>query len=350
MRKPNGKSLAFSILIFFALLTAAFLFIGTSLGLRSASNIAFSVICSVLVILAGMLFTGTNLGFNLALNSKKSTIDDLNLGGDQYSKDAYAKISKNESMFNSLHYETIHMKSDDGLTLTGYFVPAEGSSDKLAVLAHGFAVDAKNTGDLACFFHSQGFHVFAADDRAHGKSEGKYRGMGWLDRKDYLKWIDLLIHKLGKDVQIVLQGASMGGATVMMLSGEELPANVKAIIEDCGYTSAKEEFLYQVKRQFPRFPKFLVNLVSLESKIRAGYGLEEASALKQVKKSKVPIFFIHGDGDTFVPVEMVYKLHDAATCEKQLWVVPGAEHGLSYNIATEEYEEKIKQFYNKYIN
>ncbi len=348
MGNSKGKKLFFYMFIFFVLLTAVFFFIGTRLGFHLQRNIVFSIICSLLITIAGAIFIAANLGFNLALNSKKSTIDDLDLGGG-YTKDAYEKIDKNKRLFNSLRFETMHIKSDDGLTLTGYFVPAETNSDKLAVLAHGFAVDAKNTGDLACFFHSQGFHVFAADDRAHGKSEGKYRGMGWLDRKDYLKWMDVLIQKLGKNVRIILQGASMGGATVMMLSGEKLPDNVKAVIADCGYTSAKEEFMYQIKHQFPHFPKFLVNLVSLEAKIRAGYSLEEASALKQVKKSKVPIFFIHGDSDSFVPVGMVYKLHEAANCEKRLWVVPGAEHGLSYNVAEAEYEKRIKEFYGRYI-
>lgn len=104
--------------------------------------------------------------------------------------------------------------------------------------------------------------------------------MGWLDRKDYILWINKLINILGDDTQIILHGTSMGGATVMMISGEVLPINVKAIIEDCGYTSVIDIFNYQISQQMPFTPGFpTVNISSIESKIRAGYSYEEASAL-----------------------------------------------------------------------
>ena len=79
----------------------------------------------------------------------------------------------------------------------------------------------------------------------------------------------------------------MGGATVMMAAGEDLPDNVKCIVEDCGYSSVWDEFRLQLKNVFglPTFP--LLNAASLMSKTRAGYSFKEASSVKQLQKATV---------------------------------------------------------------
>ncbi|NOU73800.1 alpha/beta fold hydrolase [Paenibacillus sp. LMG 31458] len=148
-----------------------------------------------------------------------------------------------------------------------------------------------------------GFNVLIPDARGHGRSEGHYIGFGWPERKDYVQWIDKVIEHMGEQSKIVLHGVSMGGATVMMTSGEALPPNVKAIVEDCGYTTAKDQLAYQLKRMYrlPIFP--LLHLTSLLTKLRAGYFFGEASALDQLQKSKTPMLFIHGDADLFVPTD-----------------------------------------------
>jgi pimeloyl-ACP methyl ester carboxylesterase len=167
-------------------------------------KILLSAVCLLLAIVIGVFIYGGHSGFNLGIDSAKSSTDDLNLCYDEETQATFAKLESTAADFNSLNYETMQIESEDGLTLTGYFVPAETESDKLAVLAHGFSMNAKNTGNIAVYLHAQGFNVFAADARAHGASEGRYRGMGWLDRKDYLKWLDVLIKKLGSDTQIVM--------------------------------------------------------------------------------------------------------------------------------------------------
>ena len=104
-------------------------------------------------------------------------------------------------------------------------------------------------------YYTLGYHLLMPDLRGHGKSEGNYIGMGWHDRLDILKWIEFIL-KEDKEAEILLHGVSMGAATVMMVSGEDLPPNVKVIIEDCGYTSAKDQLSYKLKSMFklPSFP------------------------------------------------------------------------------------------------
>ncbi|WP_312880252.1 alpha/beta hydrolase [Paenibacillus phytorum] len=181
---------------------------------------------------------------------------------------------------------------------------ADRSTDRTVILAHGYAGQAMQMGKLAQMYKDTlGFNVLIPDARGHGRSEGHYIGFGWPERKDYVQWIDKVIEHMGEQSKIVLHGVSMGGATVMMTSGEALPPNVKAIVEDCGYTTAKDQLAYQLKRMYrlPIFP--LLHLTSLLTKLRAGYFFGEASALDQLQKSKTPMLFIHGDADLFVPTD-----------------------------------------------
>ena len=75
----------------------------------------------------------------------------------------------------------------------------------------------------------------------------------------------------------------------------------------------------------PAFP--FVDSACLMLRLRGGYDLRDASALEAVKRSKVPTLFIHGDEDKMIAVEMSQELYDAASCEKQLFIVEGAGHG-----------------------
>jgi len=247
-------------------------------------------------------------------------------------------------------YETWTVISGDGLKLVGYYIPARVSTTKTVILAHGYGGRGMEMGQFAKFYaQNLGYNVLLPDARGHGSSEGDYIGLGWPDRLDYLLWIQKVVDRVGNDAQIALHGLSMGGATVMMLSGEILPEQVKVIVEDSGYTSVYDELAYQLKRVYnlPSFP--FISATSLLTDMRAGYNFSEASSLKQVEKNKTPMLFIHGVSDSFVPVEMVWQLYDACQAEKELYLVQGADHGMAFNADQANYQTILSDFLSLFI-
>lgn len=237
--------------------------------------------------------------------------------------------------------------SEEGLCLRGILL-GHLSKGPWVILCHGYMGNAEGMSVYARKFYEQGYQVLIPDARGHGKSEGEYIGMGWPERRDIVRWAEYLVWKEEAE-KIALLGVSMGGATVMMTSGEELPAEVCAIVEDCGYTSVWDEFYYQLKMLYhlPAFP--LMYVTDLFARVRAGYGLKEASALKQVAKCRVPMLFIHGKKDTFVPYRMLKPLYEAASCPKECYAVDNAGHGEAHRAEPVEYWKRVFTFLERYM-
>lgn len=308
--------------------------------------VLLSIISIVLVLTLVALGVVGNYFYNLALNPKTSK--DKVFGPKDKSVEA-SKINESNWILDKSGYKDAYIISEDGLSLHGYEVLNTNNSKTWVITVHGYTSQGKQMGLYANKFYNMGYNVLVPDLRGHGKSEGDYIGMGWDDRKDILKWIDYILQK-DSEANIILHGISMGGGTVMMTSGEELPSNVKAIIEDCGYSSVWDEFSYQLDSLFglPEFP--VLQSASLVSKIRAGYWLGDASAIKQLSKAKAPMLFIHGDKDTFVPYSMLERVYNAANVEKEKLVVEGAGHAKSAETNPELYWSTISKFIKNHID
>lgn len=232
--------------------------------------------------------------------------------------------------------------------LHAYYIKADEPSDKYIIVCHGFTSCPRDMGFYAKHFHEQGFNVLLPCLRGHDNSEHNYISMGWDDRHDIVDWIEYIIEQCPAS-RIVLHGVSMGGATVMMTTGEELASNVVCAVEDCGYTSVWDEFSSQITHIFKLPPFPFLDSANLATKMRFGLDLKRASALEQVKRSKTPTLFIHGDRDTFVPTAMLQPLFEAATCEKEKLLVPDTPHGVSALVEPELYWRTVNAFIAKYI-
>lgn len=261
--------------------------------------------------------------------------------------DNYVAITERmECWLANTEIEDQSILSHDGLRLAGELYWTDRDSHLWLLGIHGYTSKKEDYRNLASVFAERGYNILLPDMRAHGESEGKYIGMGWLDRKDVLGWIDRII-ELDPEAQIILHGTSMGGAAVMMTAGEQLPGNVKGIIEDCGYTSVWDIFADELDYLFglPPFP--VLHSASAVSRLLAGYSFGEASAVEQLERAAVPMLFIHGGNDNFVRTDMVYEVYEACTAAKEILVVEGAGHGEAYAMNPELYFDTVFGFIEK---
>lgn len=270
------------------------------------------------------------------------------LQGKQY-EPYQESIKKGMEKAGKLSFQRIFIEARDGITLAGkYYHVKDGAP--LILFFHGYHGSALRDGNgILLYAHKAGYNVLLADQRGHGKSGGKCITFGIKERYDCMDWIRYANRRFGDTTPIVLTGISMGASTVLMTSDLGLPANVKGIMADCPY-SAPKEILKEVMKQM----KFPVNVtytaVRLGAKIFGGFDIEEHSALEAMKNCRIPLLFIHGDEDYFVPSKMSQECFDACISEdKKLVFVEGAAHGMSYCVDGELYEKEMAEFLEKIL-
>ncbi len=249
-------------------------------------------------------------------------------------------------------YERLTLTNKDGHKLAGYLMRPAEPSDIYVFCSHGYRCNGKREFcGFVQYYLNRGCNVLIVDHRASGESEGTYIGFGYYEAKDSIQWLEYLNETYGNDISIIVHGVSMGSATVMLMSGsEDLPENVKLIIADCGFTSAWDEF--EAKLQSLKLPVWpVLPLVNEINKRVAGYDFKhDTDAVAAVKKAKVPMLFVHGTADGFVPCDMVYEVYAACGSEhKELLLVEGAQHAGSVVTDPLAYEAKLDEMIDRYV-
>lgn len=244
--------------------------------------------------------------------------------------------------------EDVYMISRDGFCLHGAVF--ENKSDNWIVAVHGYDSELKGMVGYARKFHDAGYSVFMPDMRGFGLSDDVNTTMGHLEKNDLIDWVNMLITKRNAE-NIILFGVSMGAATVMLASGDKLPENVRAVIEDCGYSSVREEFEYNIKNivHLPPYP--ILWICDIITRLKKGWSLlNDGDCKKAVSRSAVPILFIHGASDTFVPFYMLDILYrNCRHPEKEILSVKGAKHTEASVIEPERYWKTVFEFIKKHI-
>lgn len=246
--------------------------------------------------------------------------------------------------------ETVTITSDRGDLLKGFLLMADEPSKTFCAFAHGYR--ANHRGDSANFFkyyHDKGINYLAVDHTAAGESGGDWVGFDYYESQDMLKWLDYLIGRFGEDIKIILHGVSMGAATVCQMANK-VPPQVKLIVADCPYTSAVDEFTSVAKSAgIDKAAPYILKGMNYLNKALAGYDLGDTDVRESVKNSRVPMLFVHGDKDDFVPTYMGHELYDLCGNEKDILIVEGAIHASSIVVGTEKYLAKLTGFIDKYL-
>ena len=310
------------------------------LGLSVIEIICLSVVAALLFLFLLLLSIGEIL---VTISLKRGSFIGKRVAKE--TKNSYPNYKIDLKWWKDYKLEEICVTSYDGKKLYPMILKAKEKTNKVAIIIHGYYAKYLEMNKYAELFYKLGYNVVLTQNRAHGKSEGRFIGMGWLDRLDMLEVIDSCISKFGQDCEIDIFGLSMGAATVCMLSGEKLPKNVKHLISDCAYASVYEQFKY-VYESYTNLPAGgLTNLLDIYGKIRCGYSIKNADARTKLPNCKVPILFIHGKKDQFVPYSNLEKLYNATPPNlRHYFVFENAGHAecLPYN--EEKYTQIVKEF------
>ena len=285
-----------------------------------------------------------NLIANIKINPKPTSCEQL------ASYENAKKAKEEASLWLAQEdWEDKNIVSFDNLNLHAKIHMAKEQSHNWVICIHGYSGTICHSATYGIKYFEKGFNVVLPEARCHGESQGKYIGMGWLERYDILYWIEEII-KRDTNANIVLHGESMGAATVMMVTGENLPVQVKCAVEDCGYSAVWNQFTYNKKCILKIKNPPMMAYISLLAKIFAHYDFKSASSVNQLKKSKTPTLFIHGEDDKFVPFSDLDLCYEAASCPKDKYTVPYAGHCQSEYVDVEKYWQKVFEFVNKFLH
>lgn len=259
--------------------------------------------------------------------------------------DFQKELEEGKAWFGAQDKEKITMTAGDGLKLVAYYLPAKVEARKILILMHGYRNDGfGDFAGLVKFYHEMGYDLLVPHQRSHGESEGTYICFGVKERYDLKQWSDYIAKRFEGKCSIFLSGISMGGATVLMATGLELPGQVKGIIADCAFTSPWDMFACVLKRDahLPVFP--FLYIADLICRKRAGFGFKECSTISCMKQNRIPVLFIHGGKDDFIPIEMSRRSYDACVAKKKFLMIDRAAHATSNLAEPEVYRSTVIEF------
>lgn len=311
--------------------------------MKKSIKVILGIVTTLVTAVTGVLLYCYNLAFRR--DEKRVSKEGAVPEGEQYEVFGDVIIKGANNILNA-PYEKVMTTSRDGIKLVGrYYHVKDGAP--VSIIFHGYRSNIGTDCNGGYYLSvKNGYNVLVVYQRAHRESGGKTITFGVKERYDCLDWISYVNERFGEDTPILLMGLSMGAATVLMAAGLDLPSNVKGIMADCGYSSPKE-ILQEVIKQMKYPLRITYFFVRMSARIFGHFDPEEASAVEALKNAKVPVLIIHGDDDRFVPCRMSRDNYDACASAKEILIVPGAGHGLSYCVDAKAYEKAVQDFIDR---
>lgn len=313
--------------------------------MKKTVKVILGIVAALITAVTGVLLYCYNLAFRR--DEKRVSKEGEVPGGEQYEVFSDVIIKGANNILNA-PYEKVTTTSRDGIKLVGrYYHVKDGAP--VSIIFHGYRSNIGTDCNGGYYLSvKNGYNVLVVYQRGHRESGGKTITFGVKERYDCLDWIAYVNERFGEEIPILLMGLSMGAATVLMAAGLDLPSNVKGIMADCGFSSPKE-ILQEVIRKMKYPLRITYFFVRMSAKIFGHFDPEEASAVEALKNAKVPVLIIHGDDDRFVPCRMSRDNYDACASAKEILIVPGAGHGLSYCVDAKAYEKAVQDFMDRVL-
>lgn len=305
--------------------------------------LVMKMLLGIIVIISALFIFTVLYFFSIAfVRHDDKNIDDIDASVNSFLGEYKPTVKEGIDFIERQPHSYVYCHSFDNLKLAARYYDCK--SEKTVILFHGYRSSAKR--DFSCavkMYCEYGYNVLLADQRSHGKSEGRLITFGVKERNDVLSWVNYILENTSAS-EIYLGGMSMGATTVLLSAGLPLPDNVKGIIADCGFTSPVSIIKKVARQAFKINAGVFIPFMNLLCRIFGGFSLYGVSTTEALSNSKIPVLFIHGMNDNFVPCEMSRTAYETAGCEKNILLVDGADHGMSYLVDTPKVKTAIEVF------
>jgi pimeloyl-ACP methyl ester carboxylesterase len=232
----------------------------------------------------------------------------------------------------------------DGIRLRAWDLRPENANGDAVILLHGLSDNRLGMTRYADLFLRHGYRVLMPDGRAHGASDGLLATYGLLETSDLGRWLDWLVANHQPHC-IYGFGESMGAAELLQAIGTE--ARFCAVAGECPFSNFREIAYDRMGQHLNAGPWVgrtilwpVVESAFIYSRWKYGLDFEQVSPEETVAKTKVPVFLIHGQSDTNIPIRHSRRIL-ARNPSVVLWVVPSAEHSSAVNVYPDEFNRRL---------
>lgn len=253
-----------------------------------------------------------------------------------------------EEIYNEVEIEKVNIVSRDNLRLEGNLIK-KFNNNNFIILVHGYSDNYHMEMVFVRMFLKEKFNILLVDQRGYGESKGKYASYGYYESEDIGLWIEYLTSRFGEKITIGLHGQSMGGSTCLLCGAKN--NKVKFVIDDCGFSSAKDIVKYRFSKYKIIIGFVIYPLLRLITKIICKFDFESVNPMEEImKRDDFAILFIHGTGDKSVPCEMSEKMYKERNNKNDiLLLIKDAGHIQAYRHGKDDYEKNVHEIIRRSI-
>ena len=289
------------------------------------------IVCAAAALL---LIAVAALGFHIAstaMAGRRQTLEEARNWQERY---------YDISWYDPLEKEDYTVTGGDGYVLHAQLLKSPEAATGLVIISHGYTDNRFGALKYARTYLERGFNVVIYDLRGHGLNEPAPCTYTALERNDLLAVIRDALERFPEASFLGLHGESLGAATSIAVLEDKPP--VDFVVADCAFSEIAPVIAGVVEKN--GLPAFLADVASVCSKICCGYSYRQMRPIESLKDNTVPILFIHGEKDDFIPPEHSRQLKEATAGPAELHLIPGAPHAMSAIWAPEVYRQYVAGF------
>lgn len=297
------------------------------------------IIFGLLLLFIGVILYFFSMAF---VRKSKSNVDDMDSTISEALMPYADLIKKGGEFIKKTPHKWYYTTAFDGIKLAGRYY--DNNSTCTIFLFHGYR--SRGEHDFSCaveMYYKMGFNIFLADQRAHGRSDGRLITFGVKESRDVVSWVEFVNAKFAPK-QVIISGMSMGATTVLLSLDKGLPQNVRGVIADCGFSSPADIIEKVGRDSFKVNAHFFIPFLDIACKLIGRFSICNISTVDTVKNTELPILFIHGKKDNFVPCEMTEKAFAVGKENCRMYLASEAGHGMSFLTDTDEVLAELKAF------